>query len=283
MTSYRILVSNDDGIAAPGIQALARALADVGEVWVVAPDRERSATSHAISLNQPLRMQQVGERQFSIDGTPTDCVYLGLHHVLPKPADIVVSGINDGPNLGNDVLYSGTVSAAMEGALFGYRALAMSLCLPEARGGRASEPADFVAAAAVACELVRGILEHPMPRGVLLNANVPHGPRSALRGVKLCRLGYTDWADAVVARADPRGKPYYWIGGERTGHDDITDSDNNAVAAGYVSLTPIHYDITDYRSFAYVRELELTGLERVADRLGEAPLPHPVPAKGKST
>ena len=158
MTSRRILLANDDGIQAPGLRALAQSLAALGEVWVVAPDRERSATSHSISLNQPLRLRQVGEREFSVDGTPTDCVYLGLHHVLPAPADIVVSGINDGPNLGNDVLYSGTVSAAMEGALFGYSALAVSLCLPEQRGGRASEPADFATAAEIARELVLAVL-----------------------------------------------------------------------------------------------------------------------------
>ena len=279
MASYRILVANDDGIHAPGIQTLAEALGELGEVWVVAPDRERSATSHAISLHKPLRLREISARRFSVDGTPTDAVYMALHHILPGPPDIVVSGINDGPNLGNDVLYSGTVSAAMEGALFGHRAVAVSLCLPEVRNGP-STPGDFAIAAEFARELVRKILAGPVPRGVLLNINVPYGPKDAIRGVKLCRLGYTDWADEVTARTDPRGKPYYWIGGDRLGHDDIAGSDNNAVAAGYIALTPIHYDITDYRSFSFARSIDVPGFDKAPDELGDQPLPHPVHPKG---
>ncbi len=276
MSRKRILLANDDGIHAAGLRALAEALEAVAEVWVVAPDRERSATSHAISLNRPLRMHQVSERVYSIDGTPTDCIYFGLQRVMPAPPDLVVSGINDGANLGNDVLYSGTVAAAMEGALFGFGAVAFSLCASESRQNGPTRPEGFAVAAQVARELVAAVLARPMPEGVVLNVNVPHLPREELRGIKLCRLGYTDWADAVVARADPRGREYYWIAGERTGHDDIKDSDNNAVAEGHVSLTPIHYDLTDHRSFAYTRGLELPGLSRHDDALGDVPLAHPL-------
>ncbi len=269
----RILLSNDDGVQAPGLRALAAALSPLGELWIAAPDRERSATSHAISLHKPLRVRQLGEREFALDGTPTDCVYLALHHLLPGPPDIVVSGINHGPNLGNDVLYSGTVSAAMEGALFGHRAIAVSLCLSEMQGGRLAEVKDFEVAARFAAGLARTVLERAMPLGVVLNVNVPLGEP---RGYKLSRLGYTNWADEVTPRKDPRGKPYYWIGGERLGHDDIADSDNNAVGAGYISVTPIHYDITDYRSFASTRALAVEGFAPQADGLGDAPLSHPV-------
>jgi 5'-nucleotidase len=275
MTSPRILISNDDGVHAHGLRVLAAQLAEVGEVWISAPDRERSATSHAISLNEPLRVRQVGEREFAVDGTPTDSVYVGLHHLMQDPPDIVVSGINHGPNLGNDVLYSGTVSAAMEGALYGYRAVAFSLCIADDRR-EALRPSDFAAAAEVARGLVPALIDSPMPPGVLLNVNVPQVSRQEIRGIKVCRLGYTDWADAVVVREDPRGKPYYWIGGDRTGHDEIRDSDNNAVSNGHVSVTPIHYDLTDYRSFDFARALDVPGFDRVPDELGSDPLPHPV-------
>lgn len=277
----RILISNDDGITATGIRVLAEALRPLGELWIVAPDRERSATSHAISLHKPLRVREVAEREFSVDGTPTDCVYMALNYLMPEPPDLVVSGINHGPNLGNDVLYSGTVSAAMEGALFGYRAIAMSMCLPELREGRLTEASDFAAAAQFANSLAKSVLERPMPGGVLLNVNVPVGPPAKVNQYKLCRLGYTDWTDEVTPRLDPRKKQYFWIGGERAGHDNITDSDNNAIAAGFIAVTPIHYDLTDYRSFDYTRGLALETYARGDDHLGNAPLSHPVHKKGR--
>jgi 5'-nucleotidase len=268
------LLSNDDGIHAIGLAALATALESVGEVWVVAPDRERSATSHAISLHQPLRMRGVAERRYAVDGTPTDCVYLGLNHVLPEPPSLVIGGINLGPNLGNDVLYSGTVAVAMEGALAGFPALAVSLCV-----GDSGSP-DCEAAAYVARSLALSIIERPMARGVMLNVNVPAVPRDCLRGLKLCRLGYNDWADAVGVRHDPRGKPYYWLGGERLSQDGIADSDYSAISTGYVSITPIHYDMTDYRAFDYVRGVRVSGLTWSSDALGNDPLPYPPHPKG---
>lgn len=268
-TMPRILVSNDDGIQALGIQTLAEHLTQIGEVWVVAPDRERSATSHSISLHKPLRLRRVAERRYCVDGTPTDSVYLALHHVMDAPPDVVVSGINHGSNLGNDVMYSGTVSAAMEGALFGYRAVAASLCL---EGGGEDAPQHFEAAAQVLVHLVRGVLAKPMPPGVLLNVNVPNRPRTEMGGIKLTRLGYTAWEDRITARHDPRGRPYYWIGGERGAPDMTPDSDSMAVRAGQVSVTPVHFDVTDQRSFGYVRSLDLTGMKALPDGLGDQPL-----------
>jgi 5'-nucleotidase len=275
MTLPRILLANDDGIQAPGITALAQALESVAEVWVVAPDREQSATSHAISLHKPLRARQIEPRCFAVDGTPADCVYLGLHHFLPDPPAIVVSGVNHGPNLGNDVIYSGTVSAAMEGALFGYAAVAVSLCLPDNYRGQDLAVEDFAMAVDFARDLIQTVLANPMPPGVLLNVNVPFLPRDQIRGYQLCRLGYTDWAEAVTVRKDPRGRPYYWIGGQREATDVIAGSDINAVANGIVSVTPIHYDATDYRSLGYARSLALAGYRRQEDDLGDAQLPHP--------
>ncbi|MBI3178770.1 MAG: 5'/3'-nucleotidase SurE [Deltaproteobacteria bacterium] len=271
--SPRFLVANDDGFAAQGVRTLADRLRALGEVWVVTPDRERSATSHAISLHKPLRITRHGPREFSLDGTPTDSVYVALHHLMDEPPDLVLSGINHGPNLGNDVIYSGTVSAAMEGALFGYPALAVSLCVPDHQAP--FDLAHFETAADFAAKAALSVLERPMPTGVLLNINVPALPRERIRGAKLCRLGYTDWAEAVTVRQDPRGRPYYWIGGERSGHDTIVDSDNAAVAQGLIAVTPIHYDLTDYRSFAYARGLALDGFASTPDTLGNDPLPHP--------
>lgn len=273
MTRPRILLSNDDGYLAEGLNTLATHLRDVGDVWVVAPDRERSATSHAISLHKPLRIREVSDRSFAIDGTPSDCVYIALHHIMDGPPDIVVSGVNHGANLGTDVIYSGTVSAAMEGAVLGYRAVAVSLCLPE--NHNREEPPRFDTAARVACEIVTSALPRPMPSGVLLNVNVPNRTYDDLAGIKLCRLGFTQWQDNFEARLDPRGRPYYWIGGERCGHDDIPDSDNNAIAEGIVAVTPVHYDVTDYRSFAYVRSLPMN-TKRLPDALGNDPVGHVV-------
>ncbi len=274
MSKPKILISNDDGIDAHGIQALTKACESFAEVWVVAPDRERSATSHAISLQRPLRVREVGPRKFTVDGTPTDCVYMGLHHLMPARPALVLGGINHGANLGNDVLYSGTVAVAMEGALFGYPAMAVSLCISD-HAGTPIDLEDFAVAAALGAELAAEIIAKPLPCGVVLNVNVPFVAREAIQGTKLCRLGYTDWSDAVSVRKDPRNKPYYWIGGDRLGTDDIQDSDNNAIAAGYVSLTPIHYDLTDYRSFDAARRLSAKSFSRTADQLGSAPLAYP--------
>ena len=244
----RVLLSNDDGVHAAGLAALAAAFPD-DEVWVVAPDREQSASSHAISLHRPLRIVEVGERRFSVDGTPTDAVYLALNHVLRgRPPDLVLSGVNHGPNLGNDVLYSGTVAAAMEGALLGVSAIAVSLA--------ARPPQDFGPAAAFAAALARGIAASRSPTPVLLNVNVPPGP---VMGFRFTRLGVRTYGNEVVEKQDPRGRSYFWIGGDAS-HRDIPLSDCNTVFDdGLVAVTPLHLDLTHDGILSGLRGLTLPG------------------------
>jgi 5'-nucleotidase len=283
MTAPRILLSNDDGINAPGIEALEESLHRLGELWVVAPAREQSATSHKISLHEPLRVYPIGAHKFAVEGTPADCVYMGLNEILPAPPDVVVSGINAGPNLGNDIMYSGTVAAAMEGVLLGYPGIAVSLCLPEKReAGWNPAQKDFTVAAEYIAELVSAVLKDPMKPGTLLNINVPFLPKDEIQGTKLCRLGYTDWAQSVTKRIDPRGRPYYWIGGEREGLDHITDSDNKAIAQRCISVTPVHFDMTDANAFSYVRNLQVEGFRTVDDNLSAGPLELTRPIRSKN-
>ena len=284
MQAPKILLSNDDGFNAPGIEALEEALAQVGELWVVAPAREQSAASHKISLHEPLRLYTNGPRKFAVDGTPADCVYMGLNEILAPPPDIVVSGINAGPNLGNDIMYSGTVAAAMEGVLLGYPGIAVSLCLPEKReGGWSPSKKDFVVAAEYIAQLVGAVLKDPMAPGTLLNVNVPFLPKEEIQGTKLCRLGYTDWAQSVTKRIDPRGRPYYWIGGEREGLDHIVDSDNKAITQRCISVTPVHFDMTDTNAFAYVRNLETEGFSAVEDNLTAESLERTQPRRSQKS
>ncbi len=231
----RVLLSNDDGVHAPGLKALAAGF-DGDEVWVVAPDREQSASSHAISLHRPLRMHELAPRWYAVDGTPTDAVYMGLNLVLRKtPPDIVVSGVNHGPNLGNDVLYSGTVAAAMEAALLGVNAIAVSLA--------ASAPHEFGEAVRFAVSLARRVVANPAPAPLLLNVNVPPGP---VRGYRFVRLGRRTYGNEVVEKVDPRGRKYYWIGGEGgPTNENIPGSDcNAALLDGLAAVTPLHLDTT---------------------------------------
>jgi 5'-nucleotidase len=231
----RVLLSNDDGVQAAGLRALATAF-EGDEVWVVAPDREQSAQSHAISLHRPLRLAEVAPRWWAVDGTPTDAVYMGVNFVLKdlRP-DVVVSGVNHGPNLGNDVLYSGTVAAAMEGALLGIHAIAVSLA--------SRPPHEFEHAARFAAALAHRIVETPPPAPVLLNVNVPPGP---IRGYRFVRLGRRNYGNEVVENTDPRGRRYYWIGGEaKATYDDIPGSDCKVLLEErLVTVTPLHLDST---------------------------------------
>lgn len=255
-----ILVTNDDGIHAPGIQALAEALAaaELGEVVVVAPDRDNSAVSHMITLHQPLRATEHRPGWWAIQGTPTDCVYLGAVELLPRWPALVVSGVNAGANLSLDVHYSGTVSAAIEGTILGIPSIAMSLIHP--RRGSYEISARFAASLA-ASVLARGGL----PLGLTLNVNVPEGEPD---GYQLTFLGRRPYAHSVHKRVDPRGRTYYWIGGDPASAEDLPGSDCNAVAQGLISVTPLMVDMSDHRMLDDDVDLELDGWK-------EAPSPRP--------
>jgi 5'-nucleotidase len=243
-----ILVTNDDGIAAPGLHVLARGLAALGEVTIIAPDREQSASSHALTLHRPLRVNRQGERLYSVDGTPTDCVNLGILNLLAERPRLVVSGINRGMNLGDDITYSGTVAAAFEGTLLGIPSFAISQEVEEGEEA-------FDRAAGVAALLARRILDRPLPAGTLLNVNVP---RAELKGTRLTRQGRRTYHQGVVERTDPSGRQYYWLGGIPPRWDDDPDSDFAAIREGYVSLTPLHLDLTHY---PLLTELRKTGID----------------------
>lgn len=234
-----ILVTNDDGIGAPGIAALERALVEaaIGEVWVIAPDRDNSAVSHALTLLNPLRAHETSARHIAVQGTPTDCVYLAAVELLPRWPTLLVSGVNAGANLSLDVHYSGTVSAAIEGTILGVPSIAVSLVHPR-RG-------DFDWAARFAASLSRKVVARGgLPAGLTLNVNVPEGQPP---GYQMTFLGRRPYAHSVHKRKDPRGRSYYWIGGDPTEAEDLSGSDSTAVRAGIISVTPLLVDMTDDR------------------------------------
>jgi 5'-nucleotidase len=237
-------VTNDDGYTSEGIQVLADALEGIGEIWVVAPNREQSAVSHALTLDRPLRIERIGTRRISVDGTPTDCVAVAMSKLMEGGGpDLVVSGINFGFNMGADVHYSGTVSAAFEGVILGVPAMAVSLGV--------GEGLSFHLAARFARELAQWILDNGLPSDTLLNVNVPVGTPI---GVKLTRLGVRRYTEGVIEEVDPRGRKIYWIGGGQPVWEPIPDTDFHEVASGYVSVTPLHLDMTDDRSLERMRE-----------------------------
>ena len=233
MTRPLVLCSNDDGIEAPYLTALAAQIEAFADVLVVAPERQRSAASHAITLHKPLRLTEVGPRRYALSGTPVDCVYLGILKLCDRLPAVVVSGVNDGYNLGSDVFYSGTVAAAVEGALRGAAGIACSLA-PHAK--------DSDHAIRFAAAVVHAAVAEPIPAGTVLNVNMPGTPTD---GYQWTVLGRRLYADDVAERRDPRGRPYYWVGGGPAGHDDVEGSDCVAVARGWNSITPMHLDLTD--------------------------------------
>jgi 5'-nucleotidase len=240
----RILVSNDDGYRAEGLQRLADALRPLAEVTVVAPDRNRSGASNSLTLDMPLRVWPYGERMYYVSGTPTDCVHLAISGFFDFDHDMVVSGINDGANLGDDVLYSGTVAAAIEGRFLGLPTLAISLVVREGR--------HFDTAARVAGELVARLLRTPLHSSMILNVNVPDLPYEQLRGFKSTRLGNRHRSAPVLRAADPRGRPVYWVGPAGEGADAGEGTDFHAVANGYVSVTPLQVDLTRHTALSEI-------------------------------
>jgi 5'-nucleotidase len=241
-----VLVSNDDGVDAPGIRHLSEALRAAGHrVTVVAPDRDRSGASNSLTLDQPIRASRRDENTFSVAGTPTDCVHLALAGILDGDPDIVFSGINNSPNLGDDVIYSGTVAAAMEGRCLGLPAVAVSLACSE-------KPQHFETAARAAVELLARLLSHPLTGDTILNVNVPDLPWEQIRGWRVCRLGNRHRAEPCVRELDPRGRPIWWIGAAGAAQDAGPGTDFHAIADRYIALTPIHVDLTRYQALEAV-------------------------------
>jgi len=235
-----ILVSNDDGFRSEGIRALALALKKLGRVVVVAPDDEQSASSHSLTLHRPLRIFRHGGDVFSVNGTPTDCITLATHTILKSRPDLIVSGVNRGANLCDDVHYSGTVSAAVEGALMGIPSIAVSLV------AYGEDKPHFEAAAGFASQLSRRLLKERLPLGFVLNVNVPNLPVSKIKGYEFTKLGKRDFGDVIVEKIDPRGRKYYWIAGNDKRFRDIPGSDGNGIKAGRITITPLQVDLTHY-------------------------------------
>lgn len=232
----RILVSNDDGYFAPGIAALAEALSTLGDVTVVAPERDRSGASNSLTLDRPLSLKRTANGFYHVNGTPTDCVHLAVTGMLEHLPDMVVSGVNHGANMGDDTVYSGTVAAATEGYLLGVPSIAVSLVSKSAT--------DFTAAARVARDLAERFMSNPFPHPVLLNVNVPDVGYDRLRGVRVTRLGKRHKAEPVVRSVTPRGDTVYWIGAAGGAADAGEGTDFHAVANGFVSVTPLQIDLT---------------------------------------
>jgi len=249
----RILVTNDDGVHAEGIRILAEALAPLGDITVVAPIQEASAIGHALTLRRPLRIETVDARTFAIDGTPTDCVNIAITHILHGNPDLIVSGINKGWNLGDDVTYSGTVSGALEGALLGIPSIAIS-------AERVKDTAEFDPSARIAAQVAEAVLERGMPKFTLLNINVPRGEHKGFRVTVQARRNHVT---VVSKRMDPRHRAYYWIEEGENQWEPHDRSDYQAVRDGYVSITPLQPDMTAHDAVPYVEGLFLVGDAKV--------------------
>lgn len=241
-----ILVTNDDGVYSPGIVALFEAMKKIGDAYIVAPDRERSAAGHALTLHRPLKVEKLRENVYSVNGTPTDCVALAVHKVLPKKPDLVASGINKGANLGDDITYSGTVSAAMEGTILGVPSFAISLM--------GDKPFHYETATLFASKIAKYILDKSLPYDTLLNVNVPNVLHDNVKGMKLTRQGKRVYDNAVQEIYSPSGDGHFWIGGGKPYWEHGENIDIHAVLDGYVSVTPIHLDLTNYEAIEFLKK-----------------------------
>ena len=246
----KILLTNDDGVHAPGLAALMKRVAEMAEVVVVAPDREQSAVGHALTLHHPLRAARIGENVYSVDGTPTDCVNLGIHSLLSFRPDLVISGVNRGGNVCDDVTYSGTIAAALEATLMGIPAIAVSLVTH-------GEGEHFDVAAACAARLAQTVLEKGLPTDTFLNVNVPDLPAELVKVPLITSQGKRNYRGTIVDQVDPRGRSYYWIGTADLSFQDIPGSDYHAVSRGHVSITPLHIDLTNYASIETLKGWEV--------------------------
>jgi 5'-nucleotidase len=239
----KILISNDDGVNSEGLKSLYDSLSTLGKVIVIAPDRERSAVGHSLTLDTPLRLEKISEGWFSVNGTPADCINMGLNHILKgeKP-DVIVSGINKGGNLGNDVTYSGTVSAAMEGTIFGIPSIAVSLVSEN----------DFLfnTASQFTLRLTQYIYKQGLPDDTLLNVNVPNKPLDEIKGVKITKQGKRIYNDTIIEKVDPRKKNYYWIGGNHIQWIIEEGTDYQAIQNDEISITPLHLDMTNHKAYS---------------------------------
>ena len=236
----RILLSNDDGYQARGLRMLADGLSDLADITIVAPDRNRSGASNSLTLDAPLRVEKAAENVYFVNGTPTDCVHVAITGLLSEEPDMVVSGINHGANLGDDVLYSGTVAAAMEGRFLGLPALAVSLVTTDEQ--------NFGTAVDLVRQCVNRMQSDPLPGDTILNINVPDLPLESIRGTCATRLGFRHKAEPVIKTRDPKGRPIYWVGPAGEGQDVGPGTDFHAVASGYASVTPIKVDLTDHQA-----------------------------------
>lgn len=248
-----ILVTNDDGISSPGIKTLAKSLKSVGDVYIVAPETEQSAVAHALTLHRPLRIEKPGKNTYYINGTPTDCVIIAVNKLLPAKPDLIVSGINNGANLGDDLTYSGTVAAAIEGTLLGIPSIAVSLVRDNLRSnGYRITSARFQTAADFAGRLAVHVLDKGLPEDTLLNVNVPNIKK--IKGVKITKQGKLTYDNAIKELEDPVGREYYWIGGGMPQWGAGENTDFLAINGGYISVTPVHLDLTNYDALEYIKE-----------------------------